>query len=330
MSHQFNILYNKKILLTGGPRFINSKLCESLLKLKAKVTIPDNFITGHKYNIASFLTVENFKMIEGDIRVLAACNTACKVQNFVLHQAALGSVPRSINDPITSKEVNERGFLNMLVAARDADVKRFVYAASSLTYGYSKVLLKVEDIRKPLLPYAITKYVNELYVTIFHISYDLDNIELRYFNVFGRLQDPNGAYAAVIPLFIKQFMTHQSPIINGDGSYSRDFTYIDNVVQINLLSLTTENKETLNHVYNTAVGDRTTLVQLTDLLKKYLSAFDPEIAKVEVTHGPNRKGDNPHSLGFVEKAEKLLRYKPMHAIETDIKEAVEWYWANLM
>ena len=327
---QFKILANKNILVTGGAGFIGSNLVEALLEIGAKVTCLDNFATGHKRNIMPFLPHKKFALIEGDIRDLKTCEAACRHQDFVLHQAALGSVPRSINDPITSNDVNVGGFLNMLVAARDAGVKRFVYAASSSTYGDSEALPKVEDkIGKPLSPYAITKYVNELYADIFHTTYGLDTIGLRYFNVFGRRQDPNGAYAAVIPLFVKQFMAHQSPVINGDGSYSRDFTYIDNVVLMNLLSLTTENKEALNQVYNTAVGDRTTLVQLTDLLKKHLSAFDPEIAKVEVTHGPNRKGDIPHSLASVEKAEKLLHYKPTHTIDAGIEEAVAWYWGNL-
>src|SRR5690554_3177525 len=327
---QFAELKNKRVLVTGGAGFIGSNLCEVLLKLNVKVTCLDNFATGHKHNLEPFESNPDFTLIEDDIRNLKDCQNAVEGVNYVLHQAALGSVPRSINDPITSNDVNVGGFLNMLVAARDANVKRFVYAASSSTYGDSEGLPKVEDkIGKPLSPYAITKYVNELYAEIFHTTYGMDTIGLRYFNVFGRRQDPNGAYAAVIPLFVKQFMAHQSPVINGDGSYSRDFTYIDNVVQMNLLSLTTENKEALNQVYNTAVGDRTTLVQLTDLLKKHLSAFDPEIAKVEVTHGPNRKGDIPHSLASVEKAERLLNYKPSHTIDAGIEEAVSWYWGNL-
>lgn len=327
---QFKDLKNKRILVTGGAGFIGSNLCEVLLKIDAKVTCLDNFATGHKHNIAPFLCDGNFEFIEGDIRDLATCRVACKNQDFVLHQAALGSVPRSINDPITSNEVNVGGFLNMLVASRDAGVKRFIYAASSSTYGDSEALPKVEDkIGKPLSPYAITKYVNELYAEIFHTTYGLDTIGLRYFNVFGRRQDPNGAYAAVIPLFVKQFMAHESPVINGDGSYSRDFTYIDNVLQMNLLSISTKNKEALNHVYNTAVGDRTTLVQLTDLLKKHLSAFDEKIKNVEIVHGPNRKGDIPHSLASVEKAERLLNYKPTHVIDSGIHEAVGWYWGNL-
>ncbi|CAM3388200.1 SDR family oxidoreductase [Aequorivita lipolytica] len=327
---QFQVLANKNILVTGGAGFIGSNLVEALLKIGANVTCLDNFATGHKHNIGPFLSDENFKLIEGDIRDLKTCNTACKGQDFVLHQAALGSVPRSIIDPITSNEVNVSGFLNMLVAARDAGVKRFVYAASSSTYGDSEALPKVEEvIGKPLSPYAITKYVNELYAENFYNTYGLNTIGLRYFNVFGRRQDPNGAYAAVIPLFVKQFMEHESPLINGDGSYSRDFTYIDNVVQMNLLAITTENEAALNQVYNTAVGDRTTLVQLTELLKKHLSTFDPAIAEVEIKHGPNRKGDIPHSLASVEKAERLLCYTPSHNIDKGIEEAVEWYWGNL-
>lgn len=327
---QFKNLANKKVLVTGGAGFIGSNLCEILLKVNSKVTCLDNFATGHKHNIEPFLSDENFTLIEGDIRDLQTCHQASAGQDFILHQAALGSVPRSINDPITSNDVNVGGFLNMLVAARDAEVQRFIYAASSSTYGDSEALPKVEDkIGKPLSPYAITKYVNELYADIFHTTYGMDTIGLRYFNVFGRRQDPNGAYAAVIPLFVKQFMAHQSPVINGDGSYSRDFTYIDNVVQMNLLAITTTNKAALNQVYNTAVGDRTTLVQLTDLLKKYLSEYDEKISEIEIVHGPNRKGDIPHSLASVEKAEKLLNYRPTHDIDAGIKEAVEWYWENL-
>lgn len=320
----------KNVLVTGGAGFIGSNLCETLLGLEAKVICLDNFATGHRYNLNAFKDNPNFTLIEGDIRDLETCKKACEGVEYVLHQAALGSVPRSINDPITSNEVNISGFLNMLVAARDADVKRFVYAASSSTYGDSEKLPKVEDeIGKPLSPYAITKYVNELYADIFHKAYDFDTIGLRYFNVFGRKQDPNGAYAAVIPKFVMQFMKHESPVINGDGTYSRDFTYIDNVLQMNLLAMTTDNPEAVNEVYNTAVGDRTNLVELTQLLKKYLSEYDSAIASVEVKHGPNRPGDIPHSLASVEKAEKLLGYKPSHKIDDGIEEAVSWYWKNL-
>ncbi|WP_300440090.1 SDR family oxidoreductase [Christiangramia sp.] len=321
---------SSKILVTGGAGFIGSNLCEVLLQLGAQVTCLDNFATGYRSNLDKIINHKNFTLIEGDIRDLETCQKACENMDFILHEAALGSVPRSLKDPITSNEVNVTGFLNMLIAARDNTIKRFVYAASSSTYGDSKSLPKVEDkIGKPLSPYAITKYVNELYADNFHKSYNLDTIGLRYFNVFGRKQDPNGAYAAVIPKFVMQFMAHESPIINGDGTYSRDFTYIDNVIQMNLLAITTENAAAVNEVYNTAVGDRTNLVELTELLKKYLSKFDPEIAKIEVGHGPNRPGDIPHSLASVEKAKNLLGYTPTHKLDAGLKEAVEWYWENL-
>ena len=326
----FQSLQNKKILVTGGAGFIGSNLSEKLLELGAMVTVLDNFATGHRHNIEAFLSNENFTLIEGDIRDLETCRKACEGQDFVLHQAALGSVPRSINDPITSNDVNVGGFLNMLVAARDAGVKRLVYAASSSTYGDSKSLPKVEDvIGKPLSPYAITKYVNELYADVFKRTYDFDTIGLRYFNVFGRRQDPKGAYAAVIPKFVIQLMNHQSPTINGDGTYSRDFTYIDNVIQMNLLAITSENPDAVNQVYNTAVGDRTTIKDMAELLKKYLSEYDPKIAEVEILHGPNRQGDVPHSLASIEKAQKNLGYQPTHKFAEGLKEAVDWYWEHL-
>ncbi|MEO2127038.1 MAG: SDR family oxidoreductase [Christiangramia sp.] len=327
---QFEELSSKIILITGGAGFIGSNLCEKLLEIGANIVCLDNFSTGHKKNIEPFINNEKFTLIEGDIRDLNTCQKACKNIDYVLHEAALGSVPRSLKDPITSNEVNVSGFLNMLVAARDNDVKRFVYAASSSTYGDSEALPKVEDkIGKPLSPYAITKYVNELYADIFGKAYGLDTIGLRYFNVFGRRQDPNGAYAAVIPKFVMQFMQHESPVINGDGTYSRDFTYIDNVVQMNLLALTVSKKEAVNEVYNTAVGDRTNLVELTQYLKEYLSEYDSEIKNVEVKHGPNRPGDIPHSLASVEKAKELLGYDPQYKIADGLKEAVKWYWDNL-
>lgn len=324
------ILKNKTVLVTGGAGFIGSNLIEYLLSNNIKTVCLDNFATGKRKNIAPFLDNNNFKLIEGDIRNLEDCHLACKNVNYVLHQAALGSVPRSINDPITTNDVNVSGFLNMLVAARDAKVTRFVYAASSSTYGDHEALPKVEDtIGKPLSPYAITKYVNELYADIFQNAYGLDTIGLRYFNVFGKRQDPDGAYAAVIPLFVKQFIKHESPIINGDGSYSRDFTYIDNVVQMNMLSLSTTNKEALNTVYNVAYGDRTTLLELTTLLKTNLSKFDTKINEVEIKHRDNRVGDIPHSLASINKAKQLLNYNPKFNINDGIKEAVNWYWKNL-
>ncbi len=327
---QKDLLKSSKVLVTGGAGFIGSNLCEKLLEFGAEVTCLDNLATGHKHNIDPLLENNKFKFIEGDIRNLETCLQTTKNQDFVLHEAALGSVPRSINDPITSNDVNVSGFLNMLVASRDNGIKRFVYAASSSTYGDSENLPKVEDvIGKPLSPYAITKYVNELYADIFNKSYGLDTIGLRYFNVFGRRQDPNGAYAAVIPKFVMQLMKKESPVINGDGTYSRDFTYIDNVVQMNLLCLVTENENALNEVYNTAVGDRTNLKELTQLLKQNLAEYDSDIAEVEIAHGPNRPGDIPHSLASVEKAKKLLNYNPTHRIEDGLREATHWYWDNL-
>lgn len=323
-------LNNKNILVTGGAGFIGSNLCEELLNLGANVTCLDNFSTGLRENLKAIKNNPNFTLIEGDIRNLEDCKKACENQDFVLHEAALGSVPRSINDPITSNDVNVGGFLNMLVASRDANVKRFVYAASSSTYGDSESLPKIEDkIGKPLSPYAITKYVNELYADVFKRIYDFDTIGLRYFNVFGRKQNPNGAYAAVIPKFVMQLMNHESPVINGGGEYSRDFTYIDNVILMNLLALTSENPESVNQVYNTAFGERTTLNDLVKYLKEYLSDFDPKIADVEVIYGDYRKGDVPHSLASIDKAKNLLEYQPKHSMKEGLKEAVTWYWNNL-
>lgn len=321
---------SKQILITGGAGFIGSNLCEYFLNKDYHVHVLDNFSTGHRYNVNSFLSNSNFTLIEGDIRNLEDCQKAVQGVDYVLHQAALGSVPRSINDPITTNDVNVSGFLNMLVAARDAKVKRFIYAASSSTYGDSENLPKVEDIiGRPLSPYAITKYVNELYADIFSKTYGLECIGLRYFNVFGRRQDPNGAYAAVIPKFVMQFMNYESPVINGDGNYSRDFTYIDNVIQMNERAMLTDYQEAINTVYNTAVGDRTTLNQLVNYLKEYLVNYDIKIADVEVKHGPNRAGDIPHSLASIEKAERLLGYKPTHGIQAGLKESLTWYWENL-
>lgn len=316
----------KKILITGGAGFIGSNLTEHFLGKGYEVVVLDNFATGHRHNIGQHEGNPAFQLIEGDIRNMKDCQTAVQGVDYVLHQAALGSVPRSIKDPITTNEVNVSGFLNMLMAAHDAGVKRFVYAASSSTYGDSESLPKVEDkIGKPLSPYAITKYVNELYADIFSKTYGLETIGLRYFNVFGRRQDPNGAYSAVIPLFVKLLKNHESPVINGIGDYSRDFTYIDNVIQMNELAMLTEKPEAVNTVYNTAVGDRTTLNQLVEYLKEFLSEYDPEIAKVEVVYGPNRQGDIPHSLASVDKAKGLLGYQPSHAIREGLKEAVKWY-----
>lgn len=317
---------NKKILITGGAGFIGSNLCEYFLANDNEVVCLDNFSTGHRHNIEEFINNPNFTLIEGDIRNLADCQRGVAGVDYVLHEAALGSVPRSLKDPIITNEVNISGFLNMLVASRDAGVKRFVYAASSSTYGDSEALPKVEEvIGKPLSPYAITKYVNELYAEIFSKTYGIETIGLRYFNVFGRRQDPNGAYAAVIPLFVKKLMNHESPVINGDGMYSRDFTYIDNVVQMNELALLTENKDAINTVYNTAVGDRTTLNELVNLLRKYLSVYDPAIANIKAQYGPNRDGDIPHSLASIQKAVTFLGYNPLYNFHKGLEKAVSWY-----
>ena len=321
---------NKKVLVTGGAGFIGANLCEALLEKQNTVVCLDNFATGKRENIAGLLNNANFTLIEGDIRNLQDCLKASLGVDYVLHQAALGSVPRSIKDPITSNDVNVSGFLNMLVAARDNKVKRVVYAASSSTYGDSESMPKVEDIiGKPLSPYAITKYVNELYADIFSKTYGLETIGLRYFNVFGRKQDPNGAYAAVIPKFVSQLMSGDSPVINGDGDYSRDFTYIDNVIQANLLSLVTTNPKAINTVYNVAFGDRNTLNDLMRYLKEYLSEFDSKISNVDVIYGPNRAGDIPHSHASVQKAKDLLNYEPQFSLNQGLKEAVQWYWENL-
>ena len=317
---------NKKILITGGAGFIGSNLCAYFLEHNEVVCL-DNFATGHRHNIEKFLSDPKFTLMEGDIRDFNTCEQATSGMDYVLHQAALGSVPRSINDPITSNDVNVGGFLNMLTAARNANVKRFVYAASSSTYGDSESLPKVEDvIGKPLSPYAVTKYVNELYADVFSKTYGIQTIGLRYFNVFGRNQDPNGAYAAVIPKFVAQFLNHESPVINGDGNFSRDFTYIDNVIQMNELALFTENPEAVNTVYNTAFGERTTLNELVNGIKENLAVFDPEIANVAIVYGENRIGDIPHSLAGIDKAKNLLGYNPKFSMRQGLKEAVKWYW----
>lgn len=321
-----------KVLVTGGAGFIGSNLCEYLLKDGHVVRCLDNFATGKPENIIPLLEQypETFALQVGDIRNLDDCQKAVDGMEYVLHEAALGSVPRSIKDPLTTNAVNISGFLNMAVASRDAGIKRFVFAASSSTYGDSQSLPKVEDvIGKPLSPYAITKYVDELYADVFARTYGFEYIGLRYFNVFGRRQDPHGAYAAVIPLFVKKFMAHESPTINGDGEYSRDFTYIDNVIQMNMLALATDNPEAVNQIYNTAYGERTTLNQLVACLKEYLSEFDAEIANVDAVHGPNRVGDIPHSLANVDKARRLLGYAPKYSMKEGLKEAVKWYWENL-
>ena len=323
-------LVNKRILITGGAGFIGSNLVEKFLAQGNEVVVLDNFSTGKRENLAAFAGNKAFTLIEGDIRSMADCRKALEGVEYVLHEAALGSVPRSIKDPVTSTEVNIVGFVNMLFAASEAKVKRFVYAASSSTYGDSKTLPKKEDvIGKPLSPYAITKYVNELYAENFHNLYGIDTVGLRYFNVFGRRQDPHGAYAAVIPKFVINLLRHEPVIINGDGSYSRDFTYIDNVLQANELALLTEVPEAVNTVYNTACGSRTTLNELFKYLKNELSKFDPAVANTQAIHGAERSGDIPHSLADISKARTLLGYQPTHTVQQGLHECCQWYAENL-
>ena len=321
------LLENKKILVTGGAGFIGSNLCEYLLQHNNKVTCLDNLITGKLENINPFIKDSNFKFIEGDITNLNDCNNACENVDIILHQAALGSVPRSIDNPIKTNEININGFLNILWAAKNNNINRLVYAASSSTYGDSKDLPKVEDkIGLPLSPYAVTKYVNELYAGVFSNLYGLELIGLRYFNVFGRKQDPDGAYAAAIPKFIKAFINHESPTIHGDGSQSRDFTYIDNVIQANILAATTTNPDAINQVYNVACGDQSFLKDLVEELKKLLSTFDSKINDVAIHFGSERIGDIKHSLASIEKAKKLLGYDPSHNVKKGLSAAIKWYW----
>ncbi len=322
-----------KVLVTGGAGFIGSNLCEHLLENGYRVRCLDNFATGHMHNLIPLIEryPESFELQVGDIRNIEDCRKAVDGVEYVFHEAALGSVPRSIKDPATTNAVNIGGFLNMIIASREAGVRRFIFAASSSTYGDSKSLPKVEDvIGKPLSPYAITKYVDELYADVFARTYgDFEYIGLRYFNVFGRRQDPNGAYAAVIPLFVKKFLNHEAPNINGDGLYSRDFTYIDNVIQMNMLAMTTTNPEAVNQIYNTAYGERTTLNQLVDYLREFLGEADAAIRDIEPTHGPNRAGDIPHSLASIDKACRLLGYAPEFDMRRGLREACAWYRENL-
>lgn len=319
--------------MTGGAGFIGSNLCEALLKQGHKVRCLDNFSTGQIKNLLPLLEEypETFQLQVGDIRNMEDCRKAVKDMEYVLHEAALGSVPRSINDPVTSNDVNVGGFMNMLVASKDEGIKRFVFASSSSVYGDDTSLPKVEDVvGNQLSPYAITKYVNELYAAVFAQLYGMEYIGLRYFNVFGRRQNPDATYAAVIPIFVKQLMKHESPLVNGDGEYSRDFTYIDNVIQMNLLALTTTNPEAVNQIYNTAFGERMSLNQLTGFLKDYLSKVDPAIADIEIKYGPNRTGDISHTLASIDKAKRLLGYEPQYSICSGLQKTMKWYMESMI
>ena len=315
----------KKILVTGGAGFIGSNMCEYLLELDLEVVCLDNFITGKRENLELSLKNKNFELIEGDIRILKDCELAVKNVDAVLHLAALGSVPRSIADPITTNDININGFLNMMVATRDAGIKRFVYADSSSTESLPKI---EEVIGKPLSPYAITKYVGELYADVFSKTYGVECIGLRYFNVFGRKQDPEGAYAAVIPKFTDLLIDNQPPTINGDGSFSRDFTYIDNVIQINHLALKTSNPDAINQVFNVAYGESSTLNQLFEEIQNNLCVYIPKIKDIKPIYGPLRKGDIPHSLASIEKAKRLLGYSPKYSLTEGLKHTIQWYYES--
>ena len=320
----------RKILVTGGAGFIGSNLCEELVKKGNYVVCLDNFSTGHIENIQGLLDNNRFKLIEGDIRNLDTCLKAVNGVDVVFHEAALGSIPRSIDDPITTNAVNISGFLNMLVAAKNAKIDRFIFAASSSAYGDNETIPKVEDtIGKPLSPYALTKYVDELYAHVFSITYGLKYIGIRYFNVFGRRHDPNSAYAAVIPLFIKKLLKHEQPIINGDGSNSRDFTYIDNIIHINMLALETLSPKAFNQIYNGAGGENTSVLELEQLITKNLSVYDNCIDCIVPIFGPNRIGDVKHSKASISKARELLGYTPVCTFEDGLKKTIYWYLTNL-
>lgn len=318
------------ILITGGAGFIGSNLSYYFVNKGYKVRCIDNLATGKKSNIEALMEHENFEFIEGDIRDYNFCLDATKGIEAILHQAALGSVPRSIDDPITTNSVNITGFLNVLEAARHSGVNRFVYAASSSTYGDHKALPKLEDnIGKPLSPYAVTKYANELYARVFKDLFEMEIIGLRYFNVFGMNQDPDGAYAAAIPKFIKAFIEHRSPVIHGDGKQTRDFTYIDNVVEINELALLTENESAFGEVFNVAYSERTSVNDIVIKIKELLSEYDKAISDVELDYAAPRMGDVKHSLASIDKARSILGYNPKYSVLEGLERALEWYWNDL-
>lgn len=324
------VLTNSRVLITGGAGFIGSNLVESMLNEGNYVICLDNFATGRRENLTQFLNNDRFRLIEGDIRNYDDCMNAVKEADIVFHQAALGSVPRSIKDPVTTTDVNIGGFVRMLYAAQKAKVKRFIYAASSSTYGDHNGLPKVEEkIGNPLSPYGITKLVNELFAKNFSSTYNIDVIGLRYFNVFGRRQYPDGPYAAVIPVFVKKLISHESPVINGNGLNSRDFTYIDNVIQANHLAALTTDTDALNQVYNIAYGERTNLNELFIMIRELVSEYDKDVSGIQPLYGPERAGDIPHSQASVEKAKRLLGYLPGHTVRDGMKEAVKWYVNNL-
>ncbi len=321
-----NRVKNRRILITGGAGFIGSNLIEPLLADDNEVVVLDNFITGKRENISRFSGRKGFTFIEGSILDMPVCRKAVDGVDYVLHQAALGAIPRSIKDPMTMTQINICGFVNMLFAAKESGVKRFVYASSSSVYGDNKNIPKVEDrIGKPLNPYAVTKQANELFAENFSSLYGIETIGLRYFNVFGPNQDVNGAYAAVIPKFAYSLIEHKAPQINGDGSYSRDFTYIDNVVKANMLAIQAQDKRAVNQVYNVAAGKRTTIMEIFRILRSELGEYDSAISEIEPQFGAVRQGDIPHSAASIEKAGELLGYSPEVDIESGIRKTIP-YW----
>jgi|TARA_B110000879_G_scaffold78369_1_gene109107 UDP-N-acetylglucosamine 4-epimerase len=321
-----NRIKGKRVLVTGGAGFIGSNICVDLVKDNEVVCL-DSFITGKRENLESLKNNSKFNLIEGDIRNEKDCQKALQGVDIVLHQAALGSVPRSIENPILTNSINIDGFLMMLNQSQKMGVKRFVYAASSSTYGDHPGLPKIEEnIGSPLSPYAVTKYVNELYAKVFFDLHGMEVIGLRYFNVFGRHQDPDGAYAAAIPKFIKAFLSGAAPTVHGDGEQSRDFTYIENVLQANHLAAITENKLAIGEVFNVAFGDRTTVNELTSALRANLTKFDASISNIEINYVAERKGDVKHSLASIEKAQSLLNYNPQFSLEKGLDEAINWYF----
>lgn len=328
---QYEKITGSNFLVTGGAGFIGSHIAEFLLNAGAqKVRVLDNLTTGNFRNVASFANHRNFEFIKGDICNVDTCKLACKGMNIVFHQAALESVSRSMIDPATTNHVNTSGFLNMLVAARETGVNRVIYASSSSIYGDNTELPITEDMSsKPVSPYAVTKYNNELYADVYTRLYGMETIGLRYFNVFGQRQDPNSAFAAVIPRFVMQLLRRESPVINGNGEYTRDFTYIDNVVQANILAALTTDAEAINQVYNIACGQQTSLNQLANCLQGFLSELDESMATTPFTYAPERPVDIAHSVASIDKAKQFLQYNPTYSLRDGLKRTIDWYWVNL-
>tara|TARA_B110000459_G_scaffold21305_1_gene20511 strand:- start:2953 stop:3954 length:1002 start_codon:yes stop_codon:yes gene_type:complete len=325
-----DVLANARILVTGGAGFIGSNLCDALLAKGSEVVCLDNFLTGKRENISHLKNNPKFTLVEGDIRDLEACRNAIYGCTHVCHQAALGSVPRSVEDPKTTNDINISGSLNILIAAHEAGIQRFVFASSSSVYGNDATMPKVEHkTGSPLSPYAVTKMVNESYTQVYHQIHGMETIGLRYFNVFGRRQDPEGQYAAVIPKFVELLLQSRSPVVFGDGEQTRDFTYVDNVVQMNIQALSTSNEEAFGQIFNVACGSRISINELFSSIRTLLSNYDSSIARIEATYIGERQGDIRHSLADISKAIQYLDYQPTHDCQLGLEEAMEWYWNEL-